>query len=294
MTEHAFVLGHPVAHSKSPAMHNAVYRACGFDWDYGLADCATVDQARAFLSQDDWRVLNITMPYKPLALDAADAPSAAARIVGGANVLIRDQSGRTFADNTDGAGCVSYLRRCDAKIQDARVVVCGTGPTALSILHACACAQAGDAVLLSRDARRAIDALTRYTEALADSGGAASNPECVRALSYDDARGEIAAADIVIDATSLGMNDGDPAPFDTALLHDGQVVLDVVYGHGETALVRAARMAGCTVFDGAGMLVGQAVETLRDMEQVLDGFKLPAGFDAFSTMAAAAGFDAVR
>lgn len=291
MTEHAYVLGHPVAHSKSPSMHNAVYRACGFDWEYGLADCASADEARAFLMHGDWRLLNVTMPYKPLALEAADAPSAAAQIVSGANVLIRDADGCVFADNTDGAGCVSYLQRCGVQIRGARVCVCGTGPTAISVMHACACVGAGSVVLLSRDMQRAAAALERYARALANSGNVGARPERMKAFPYETADGAIGAADIIIDATSLGMNAGDPAPFDTALLRKGQVVLDVVYGHGETALVRAARTAGCIAFDGAGMLVGQAVETLRDMEKMLGNFELPADFDAFGIMAAAAGFD---
>ncbi len=312
MTERAFVLGHPVGHSKSPAMHNAVYQACGLDWEYELADCATADEARAFLEQGDWRVLNVTMPYKPLALAIADAPSAAAQIAGGANVLIRDRigrasadvdaagrvfadntdaAGRVFADNTDGAGCVSYLERCGARVRNARAVICGTGPTAVSIMHACACAGAASIALLSRSAEKAADALARYAKALASCGSNASVSGRMEALSYEEAAGAIDAADIIIDATPLGMKPADPAPFDTALLHENQVVLDVVYGHGETALVHDARAAGCRAFDGAGMLVGQAVETLRDMEKALDDFELPSGFDAFAIMAAAAGFE---
>ena len=322
MTERAFVLGHPVGQSKSPAMHNAVYRACGLSWEYGLADCATADEARAFLEQGDWRVLNVTMPYKPLALAIADVPSAAAQIAGGANVLIRDRigrvsvagadaagcasagadaagrasagadaAGRVFADNTDGAGCMSYLERCGARVQNARAVICGTGPTAVSIMHACACAGAASIALLSRSAEKAADALARYAKALASCGSNASVSGRMEALSYEEAAGAIDAADIIIDATPLGMKPADPAPFDTALLHENQVVLDVVYGHGETALVHDARAAGCRAFDGAGMLVGQAVETLRDMEKALDDFELPSGFDAFAIMAAAAGFE---
>ena len=88
------------------------------------------------------------------------------------------------------------------------------------------------------------------------------------------------------------MKAGDPAPFDTALLSAGQTVFDVVYGHGETALARAARAAGCTFLDGAGMLVGQAVVTvgiLRDIagEEALD---IPED-ELFRLMAQAAEFE---
>ena len=110
--------------------------------------------------------------------------------------------------------------------------------------------------------------------------------------SYATSRQAIAGADIIIDATPLGMKAGDPAPFDTALLSADQTVFDVVYGHGETALARAARAAGCRFFDGAGMLVGQAVVTvgiLRDItgEAALD---IPED-ELFALMAQAAGFN---
>ena len=289
MTEKAFVLGHPVAHSKSPVMHNAAYKALGWDWDYGFADCATEDEARAFLAGGDWRALNITMPYKPHALQAADDPTAAAQVAGGANVLIRRADGSLFADNTDGKGCVAYLRRRGVEFANARVVVCGTGPTSISIMHACACADAAEVSLLSRDGLRAACALERYAstcEATVDGLPAAR----FAALSYEGAAQVIASADVIVDATSLGMNEGDPAPFDTALLHAGQTVFDVVYGHGETALLHAARAAGCAAYDGAGMLVAQAVETVIDIAAALDGATIPSGLDLFAVMAETAGF----
>ena len=190
-----FVLGHPVAHSKSPVMHNAAYRALGLPWEYGLADCATESEARAFLASDSWLGLNVTTPYKPLALEVATRCTAAAIIAQGANVLVRcdgcdarevcdvrrgsdgellvnsadapaateatnlllrhagcdaregcdarrDDGGsrdegdgvKLLADSTDGAGCVAFLRRSGIALEGARAVVCGTGPTSLSIM----------------------------------------------------------------------------------------------------------------------------------------------------------------
>ena len=334
MTEHAYILGHPVGHSKSPAMHDAAYRALGWDWEYGFADCATEDEARAFLESGKWRACNVTTPYKPLALDFADAPSAAALIAGGANVLVRDEDGAVFADNTDGAGCVAYLQRCGVEFADAWVGVCGTGPTAISIMHACACAQAGGIALFSRDAQRAAHALERYAETFDevmdgmgaieryedpwaglvgniasaefiadrrfleawwdDSDGAGrwddGRPLRYSALAYEDSPISISCSRVLIDATSLGMRPDDPAPFDTALLRPDQVVFDVVYGHGETALMQAARAAGCRAFSGEGMLVGQAVETLRDIADVLPELAVPDDADLFAIMAEAAGF----
>ena len=84
------------------------------------------------------------------------------------------------------------------------------------------------------------------------------------------------------------MNPGDPAPFDVELLSASHVVLDVVYGHGETALMAGARARGCAAYDGVGMLVGQAVETVRDLASATGLFEIPANVDLFDVMAGAA------
>ena len=282
-----YVVGHPVAHSKSPVMHNAAYRALGLDWDYGFADCPDAASARRFFEQDDWLALNVTMPYKPAALEAATEASDAARLAQGANVLVR-RGGELLADNTDGVGCMAYLERNNVKVPDARVVVCGTGPTSLSIMHAAACAGASRVVLLGRDEARSHAALEGYLQRMRECVSSSVQHADMRAGSYAQSADEIEAADIIVDATPLGMNRGDPAPFDVALLSAGSVVLDVVYGHGETALLAAARAARCVALDGSGMLVGQAVETVRDIVEWLD---LPidlASHDLYAIMHSAA------
>ena len=286
MAEKAYVLGHPVAHSKSPAMHNAAYRALGLNWEYGFADRETEADARVFLNVRNWRALNITMPWKPLALEAADEASPAAALAQGANVLV-NWGNRLHADNTDGKGCVAFLRRSGVAFEGARVAVCGTGPTSLAIAHACAEAGAARVALLSRDADKAQRALEAYRGRLSDAVGNAE----LACGSYAKSASEIARATLIIDATPLGMNEGDPAPFDTSLLSARQVVLDVVYGHGGTALLAAARATGCQAHDGAGMLVAQAVETVKDIASITGVFAIPAHMDLFAIMAEAAGFE---
>jgi len=290
-----FVLGHPVAHSKSPVMHNAAYRALGLPWEYGLADCATESEARAFLASDSWLGLNVTTPYKPLALEVATQCTAAAVIAQGANVLVRcnghdsrvgDFGGELLADNTDGAGCVTFLRRSGIELEGARAVVCGTGPTSLAIAHALAQAGTRKVTLLGRSAERSRHVLVGMLERCERASVALSASLSVG--DYERGACSIAQADLIIDATPLGMRPGDPAPFDTSLLTADQVVLDVVYGHGETALLTAARAAGCTAFDGFGMLVGQAVQTVRDFATCLHAPLSMRDVDLFALMADAA------
>lgn len=301
-----YLLGHPIAHSKSPVMYNAVYERLGLPWTYFAKDCATDDEARAFLDARDFLSVNITTPYKPLAFQAATAQAATAKLALGANVLVR-KGDALIGFNTDGQGCVSYLERTGFSFAGKRVAVCGTGPTALSILHASSLAGADVALLVGRDKERTRRALEAYVErfglmatATIDLPPARSHHRSFRTAyerttfkfgSYATSEKALASADLVVNATPLGMKAGDTAPFDTALLRPSQTVFDAVYGHGETALVAAAREAGCTVLDGSGMLVAQAVATvltvcdLADVEVKLEEAEL------FDIMAQAAEFD---
>ncbi len=306
MTEHLYLLGHPIAHSLSPAMYNAVYERLGLPWRYDLADCATEDEARSLLDARDFLSINITTPYKPLAYQAATAKAATAKLAQGANVLV-NKGEALVGFNTDGQGCVAYLERTGFSFAGKRVAVCGTGPTALSILHACSIAGADVAMLVGRDKERSRRVLEGYVErfgllanATVDLPPAQTHHRSFRAAyerttfkfgSYSTSTKALAAADLVVNATPLGMNEDDGAPFDTALLRAGQTVFDAVYGHGETALVRAAREAGCTVHDGAGMLVAQAVATVHAVCDLAEADVALADDELFALMAEAAGFD---
>lgn len=305
-TEKLYVLGHPVAHSKSPAMYNAVYEKLGLGWHYDLMDCETEDKARAFLAARDFVSINITTPYKPLAFEAASARAASARLAKGANLLVR-KGDVLIAYNTDGQGCVACIERLGFSFAGKKVVVCGTGPTSLAILHAAAQAGAAEVVLLGRDKAKAEKVLRAYADefsqlahATIDLPAAKSHHLSFRQTfeqakfkfgAYESSRNTIAGADLIVDATPLGMKAGDLAPFDTGLLSAGQTVLDVVYGHGETALAAAAGKAGCVFADGRGMLVGQAVVTFEIVRDICELDCALSSDELFSLMAAAAGFD---
>ncbi len=301
-----YLLGHPVGHSKSPVMHNAAYARLGLPWEYEACDLPTGQQAEDFLASRDYFALNITPPYKPQAYAAADVKAASAQLAHGVN-LVANKDGVLMGFNVDGQGAVRFLEREGVCFMGAKVAVCGTGPTALAILHACVIAGAGEVLLLGRDKARARRVLEAYVEdyrhlastAIPMPSAEDNHLGFVEAYdhasfkfgSYDGCTKAIAAADVVVDATVLGMKEEDPAPFDADLLHAGQVVMDTVYGHGETALVHAARAAGCRTFDGAGMLVSQAALTAITLGEVA-GCPLEAGYgELFDIMSEAAGFD---
>ena len=246
MSEKLYVLGHPVSHSKSPVMYNAVYEKAGLPWHYGLMDVPTAPETEAFLAARDFLSINITTPYKPEAFAAADVRAASATLAHGANVLV-NKDGALIAYNTDGQGCVAYLERAGVDFRGASVVVCGTGPTSLSILHAVAQAGPDEVILIGRDKAKARNVMRTYADELgamvgrvvdmpAFKEGHLSFSEVYKQVgfkfgSYATSRQAIAGADIIIDATPLGMKAGDPAPFDTALLSADQTVFDLSLIH---------------------------------------------------------------
>ena len=248
------LLGKEIAHSLSPAMYRAAFEVAGLDWTYEAHDVATEEEALALITDGDWVAMNVTTPYKRLALEAASKAETTAQAAGGVNLLVRGPEG-IMGFNTDGTGCTAFLARNGIFPQRSDVAVCGTGPTARAIVYALSCAGVKRVALFSRDKDRAVRA------AQSTCGG-------VFAQTYEDGLQFLLDCDVIIDATTLGMHPGDPAPFNTAILAPRQTVLDVVYGHGETALIAAARAKGCRTFDGRGMLVLQGAVSLQTVLSV--------------------------
>ena len=259
----AFVLiGDPVAHSLSPRMHKHLYRTLAAEtplfstWTYTAVRCVDEEEAAhqiALVRTGRYRGMNVTMPYKRLAASSADSLDASAEVAGGANVLVREGF-ELVGYNTDGAGAAGAIERAghvDLRGRDA--CVCGTGPTSLAIACALAEAKAARVTLFSREPAKAVAAAGRIRAQLPRAG------RCVlEGAGYADAPRIVPAADIFVDATPRGMAPGDAPLVDTAFFHEGQVVLDVVYAHGTTALVAGARERGARALDGLEMLVEQA------------------------------------
>jgi shikimate dehydrogenase len=238
----AGVIGSPVAHSLSPAIHNAAFQAAGLDWAYVAFEVAP---GRAGAALDAVRVLGIrglsvTTPHKEDVADGVDALAAAAATLHSVNTVVVTDSGCLVGHSTDGDGCVAALAAAGVDVAGAAVAVVGAGAAARSVIDALGRGEARDVAVVNRTAGRAEEA-ARLT-AVARVGSA------------DD----IAAADVVVNATSVGFGT-DEVPFDPALLRPGHAVADLVYHPLETALLRAASAAGCTVIDGLATLIHQAV-----------------------------------
>ncbi len=161
--ENLYILGRGISHSRSPVMYNALYEKLGLDWHYDFMDLPSTEKAQEFLAAHDFLSINITTPYKPEAYKAATYKAATAKLARGVNLLV-NKDGVLVGYNVDGDGCVSYLEREGVDFTDKRVAVCGTGPTSLSILHACAQAGAKELLLLGRDKDRCSEVISRYLD----------------------------------------------------------------------------------------------------------------------------------
>jgi shikimate dehydrogenase len=247
----AGVIGSPVRHSLSPALHNAAYRAAGLDWVYAAFEVAPGGAADALVGVRalGLRGLSVTMPHKADVAAAVDVLEPAAAELAAVN-CVTNVGGRLEGSNTDGDGFVDSLRLDEGvDVAGRRCVVLGAGGAARAVVRALADAGAAAVVVVSRRPDPVVVAAE-----LAGAVGAAGT------------LADVAGADLVVNATPVGMGPApDPAalPCDPALLGPGQVVVDLIYQPLETALVAAARERGATAVGGLGMLVHQAAHQFR-------------------------------
>jgi len=241
-TRLAAVIGSPVRHSLSPALHNAGFAALGVDWRYVAFEVAPGEAVRALDAMRSLGIggLSVTMPHKEAIADAVDDLDPAAAALQSVNTVVAVGDGRLRGHSTDGAGFVASLREAAVDPAGLRVGVIGAGAAARSVIDALARAEAASVVVVNRSAERAAQAA-----ALAGDRGATA------------AADQLGECDLVVNATSVGMG-ADELPLDPSLLREGQVVADLVYHPLDTALLRAARAIGARTVDGLGMLVHQA------------------------------------
>lgn len=240
-TRLAAVIGSPVRHSLSPALHNAAFAAAGLDWRFVALEVAPGAGADAVAAM---RVLGIagysvTTPHKADVAGAVDQVDAAAAALRSVNTVVLRDDGSTFGASTDGDGFVESLREAGCVPPGMRVVVLGAGGAARSIVDALGRAGVGDLVVVNRSRESAEDCA-----ALAPVGRVGT-------------LAEVADAELLVNATSVGMG-SDECPVPPEVLHARLTVADIVYHPVETALLRAAAAAGARAVDGLGMLVHQA------------------------------------
>ncbi|MDA0178813.1 shikimate dehydrogenase [Solirubrobacter phytolaccae] len=237
------VCGWPVAHSRSPQMHNAALAQLGLtQWRYQRLPLpphlfeATV---RA-LPQAGFRGVNVTIPHKEAALQLADEATETAKAIGAANTLTFE-NGVIHADNTDATGFLTSLK---TSAYDKTALVLGAGGSARAVIYALKQAGVDELRIWNRTEAKA--------HALAEEFNATVSDE---------------TADIIVNCTSVGLHDpGDTfkeLPLSADELGAGCTVVDMVYRHGGTLLLNAAKANGAEVVDGLEILVAQGAASLE-------------------------------
>jgi shikimate dehydrogenase len=252
------VFGHPVGHSVSPAMHNAAFEALGMDWFYMAFDVRPDDLEAALRSLAPLGIMgvNLTIPHKERALEMVDEVSPEARRFGGVNTVRRDNR-RLIGYNTDGVGFLGSLAEAGFDPKGKRTVVLGAGGAARSVVRSLADGGAADIAIFNRSRDRA--------QRLVDEIAADATRITVGALVDDEVGGAVAEADLVVNATPIGMSPRSEGtlPIPATAFHSGLVAYDLIYNPPQTRFLAVAAERGCRTINGIRMLALQGAESFR-------------------------------
>lgn len=257
------VLGHPIKHSISPAMHNAALAAMADRdkkfgaWRYFRFDVHPDDlpQALPRLHKAGFKGLNLTIPHKVEAVELVAAIDPVARLMGAVNTLLWQEDGY-HGYNSDGYGLEQALKsELETSLDDAVVILLGAGGAARAA--AVQCLQSGCRQLWIGNRNQ--DRLS----ALLDSIKGHEQFERVKGFDITAPPGDLPDSGILVNATSLGLKADDPQPVSLDRFATTLKVYDMIYNPPETALLKAARSRGMSVANGLSMLVWQGVRSLE-------------------------------
>ncbi|MEP2987950.1 MAG: shikimate dehydrogenase [Parasphingorhabdus sp.] len=240
---YAEVIGDPINHSKSPAVHGFWLRKLGIEAEY-RAHHVQPEKLPGYIKkrQDDpsWRGCNVTLPHKVAVMDLVSDPGLVKDSIGAMNTIIRQKDGSLIGTNTDAAGFFAPLANSDWK--GAHAVVIGAGGAARAVLFALKQAGIENITILARNGLKA-------------SGVMMQSGLKGDILSLDAA---LPNADLLINTSPLGMVGQPELEVDLSPLPDHALVYDIVYTPLETNLLKAAKSRNLDIVDGLDMFIGQA------------------------------------
>lgn len=257
------LLGHPVAHSISPMMHNEAFRQLDLDYVYLCFDVGTENLKTAVegLKTLGVRGFNCTMPDKNLMCELADKLSPAAKMIGAVNTVL-NEDGVLTGYNTDGMGYMQAVKEAGFDIIGKKMTLLGAGGAATAVCVQAALDGVKEINVFSiRDqffdrAQHMVDTINKETKCKASLYD--FEDESVLKKSIDE-------SDILTNGTSVGMAPNTDACIikDASFLHEGLIVSDVIYNPRETKLLKMAKENGCHTFNGLYMLLYQGAEAFK-------------------------------
>jgi shikimate dehydrogenase len=251
------IIGNPVAHSLSPVMQNAAFKALKVNAVYKLFPLADQEELKLFmedLKEENNPVfgLNVTVPYKTDVLAYLDSIDPLAEKIGAVNTIVIDHKRKIRGFNTDGPGFLSHLTELGFDCAGKRVAVLGAGGTTRAIISVlCLLPQSPERITLYNRTRSKAESLVEEIGKKIDTGivTVVDEPQDLN----------IELADLLINTTNVGMDAADPLLIDPASLHKDMLVYDVIYNPAETKLLAQARLKKARRANGLGMLFFQGV-----------------------------------
>jgi shikimate dehydrogenase len=257
------VVGHPIQHSVSPAMHNAALAKLSEsdsrfkDWAYYRFDIAPEDFSRALplFHQRSFLGLNLTIPHKVQAMDLIQGVSPDAASMGAVNTLVWGELGYD-GFNTDGVGLSRGLEvDLGISLKDANVILLGSGGAARAAAVQCVLSGCAQLYVGNRTP-------SRLQEVIAVLDGI-SGCNQIETFALSELPADLPRSGVVVNATALGLKAGDPSPIDVAQLPDGWRVYDMIYNPSDTALLQQAAARGLPIANGLSMLIHQGARALE-------------------------------
>ena len=245
-TTRAAVIGSPVTHSLSPLLHNAAFNSLGMDWEYLALEIteSELDEVLAQMRSGNLGGLSVTMPLKTRVASLVDECTSTAEKLSAVNCVVANEKG-LIGHNTDGDGFLNGLiHEAQFDPKGKKVAVIGAGGAARAVIEALARSGAASIMVVNRTPAKAESAAD-----LAGEVGAVGTLE------------DISGADLVVNATSIGMKDSQvDIPCSVDLLHSSQLIVDLIYHPLETRWISLAKQKGIDSYNGVSMLLFQAAE----------------------------------
>ncbi len=250
------LVGYPLNHSLSPFMHNTAFAALGVPADYRLFPLKEEELKPFFTDLRDHESpifgVNVTVPYKEKVIPLLDNLAPFARQTGAVNTVTINKKRQLTGHNTDGPGFLAHLQQLGFSLKNKRVALLGAGGASRALIGAmCLFDERPDSI-------RIFDVDRPKGEALVKDLATRINVEGVSVVGQtDDLNLEL--ADLLINATPVGLKSSDPCLVPAEKLHPNMLVYDLIYNPRETALLRAGKERGAKVSNGQGMLFYQGV-----------------------------------